>query len=240
MKIVIVNGSPRKGNTYAATQAFKEEMCQYGEIEFVDYFLPEDLPEFCLGCMTCFLKGEDKCPHAQYTLPILEELLSADGLIFTSPVFVMQTSACMKNFLDHFGHLFLVHRPRPEMFSKKAMIISSTVGAGTGAVIKTISTNLKYWGINRIHSYAFKTFGDDWKDMKPNKKDKILSKIAKKANGFYQDVASQKRHLPYPLTRVMYGVSRILMRKFYEADSLDKKYWKEKGWYSGKKSPFKK
>jgi len=239
VKIVIVHGSPRKGNTYKATELFKEEMQKQGEIEFVDYFLPKDMPEFCCGCMACFLKGEEKCPHANYTIPILEQMVSAHALIFTTPVFVLSLSGCMKSFLDHFAYIFIVHRARTEMFKKKAFIISSTVGAGTKAAIKTISTSLKYWGVNRVYTYSFATFGDEWNNMKVDKKEKIERKLKKKATRFYKEVASGKKHRPYIFIRFMYILSKFILKKYTDDSSLDKKYWIEKGWYSGVKSPFK-
>ena len=239
LKIVTVNGSPRKGNTYKATELFKEEMRKRGEIEFVDFFLPNDLPEFCCGCMTCFLKGEEKCPHSDYTMPILEQIVSADALIFTTPVFVLSLSGCMKSFLDHYAYIFIVHRARTEMFKKKAFIISSTVGAGTKSSIKTISTSLKYWGVNRVYSYSFKTFGDEWDNMKAAKKQKLETQIKKKASQFYKEVSSDKKHSPYLIIRIMFLISKFIIRKYTDDSSLDKKYWIEKGWYSGIKSPFK-
>ena len=239
MKITIIHGSPRKGNTYAATQVFKEEMSKHGEVEFVDYFMPQDLPEFCKGCMTCYIYGEEKCPHASYVLPILEDMVSSDGLIMTTPVFVMRETACIKNFLDHLGYIYIIHRARPEMFSKKAMVISSTVGAGTKDAIKAVKVSLKYWGVNRIDSYAFKTFGDDWDVMKADKKGKITSQLNKKADKFYREVASGKRHSPSLFLRFNYLLFRFIIRKHYEEDSLDAQYWKKMGWYSGKNNPFK-
>ena len=239
MKIVIVHGSPRKGNTYKATESFKEEMKKHGEVEFVDIFLPKDLPEFCCGCMACFLKGKEKCPHAEYTIPILEHMISADALIFTTPVFALSLSGCMKSFLDHYAYIFIVHRPRIEMFKKKAFIISSTVGAGTKNAIKTISTSLKYWGINRVYAYSFATFGDEWNNMKADKKEKIEIQIKKKAARFYKEVASGKMHNPYLLIRIMFLVRKMLMKKYDDDSSLDKKYWVEKGWYEGVGNPFK-
>ena len=239
MKIVIVHGSPRKGNTYGATQTFKDEMLKHGEVEFVEFFLPKDMPEFCCGCMSCFLNGEETCPHSKYTMPLLEQMLSADALIFTTPVFALQTSGCMKSFLDHFAFIFLVHRARQEMFKKKAFIISTTVGAGAKDAMKTVSTSLKYWGVNRVYSYSFATFGDEWRGMKADKKDKIISKIQKKANLFYKEVSTGKRHYSYLLMRIMFSVSRFIMKKYNDDSSLDKKYWAEKGWLSGVNSPFK-
>jgi multimeric flavodoxin WrbA len=239
MKVVIVHGSPRKGNTYKATLLFREEMQRLGEIEFVDFFLPKDMPEFCSGCMSCFLRGEEECPHAEYTMPILEQMASADALIFTTPVYVLSLSGCMKSFLDHYAYIFIVHRAKTEMFKKKAFIISSTVGAGTKAAIKTISTSLKYWGVNRVYSYSFATFGDEWDDMKTDKKEKLKKQISKKAIAFYHEVDSGKRHTPYLHIRIMYLLSKYIMKKYTDDSSLDKKYWIEKGWYKGATSPFK-
>lgn len=36
MKVCIINGSPRKGNTYKATSIFKEELKKNGDVEFKD------------------------------------------------------------------------------------------------------------------------------------------------------------------------------------------------------------
>ena len=135
--------------------------------------------------------------------------------------------------------IFIVHRARLEIFRKKAFVISTTVGAGTKNAIKTVSDSLKFWGVNRVYSYSFATFGEEWDSMKAERKEKIISKIKKKAAGFYKEVASGKIHRPYMLIRIMFFAARMLMRKLDDADSLDKKYWVEKGWLSGKNSPFK-
>ena len=242
MKVVIVHGSPRKGNTFAVAEMFKSEMREQakGNIEFDDVFLPKDMPVFCCGCMNCFTKGEDKCPHAEYTSAILEKLISADAFIFTTPVYVMSLSGAMKSFLDHFAFIFTVHRPREEMFSKKAFIISSTVGAGAKKAIETIRTNLKYWGINKVYDYSFKTFGANWDSLEAKRKDKINKQIKRHAIKFYNDLNSGKRYMPYIDIRAMFWFRRQIMKKYEDETSLDKNYWIKKGWYSGKASPFRK
>lgn len=236
MKVTIIYGSPRKGSSYKAAQLFKDEMLKNGEIEFTEFFLPKDLPEFCHGCMACFTYGRDKCPHAQYTLPILDSMLKADALIFTSPVFVMQTSGAMKNFLDHFGHIFLVHRAEESMFNKKAYILSTTAGAGTKAAIKTIKTSVKFWGVNRVYSSGFALHEVDWQNMKPKRKHKFEAKINKEASKFYKEVESGKKRRPYLMTRIMFSFMRGMIKK-YDNSSLDKQYWQEKNWFNT--TPFK-
>ena len=238
LKIVIINGSPRKGNTYKATKLFADEMKRYGDIEYTKFFLPKDLPEFCMGCISCFENGEQTCPHSEYTLPILESLLIADAIIFTTPVYVLQSSGAVKSFLDHFGFMFIVHRARPEMFSKKAFIISTTAGAGTKQAMKTISTSLKYWGVNRVYSIGFPLHEVSWDKMKPKRMEKFERKIQSSAKRFYREVSSGKKHAPYLMTRLMFYFIRTLIKGYDNTNSLalDKKYWEEQNWFS--KNPF--
>lgn len=179
MKICIVHGSPRKGNTYKAAQIFKDQMGKNGEVEFTEFFLPKDMPEFCCGCFTCFDKGEDKCPHSEYTQPIIKSIRESDGIIFTSPVYVLAESGAIKSFLDHYGYQYLSHRPMEEMFSKVGMVISTTAGAGTRHSIKTITRNLDWWGIKRVYNCGLRIFAKNWEDMKFERQLKFQRKLIK-------------------------------------------------------------
>jgi len=236
MNVVIIYGSPRKGNTYAATQLFKNEMLTWGTIEFTEFFLPQDMPEFCRGCMLCLEKHEALCPHSAYTLPILEAMLRADALIFTTPVFVLQTTGGMKAFLDHYSFLFIPHRARPEMFTKKAFVISSTAGAGTKEAIKTIVTNLKFWGVNRVYSLGFRMLGISFETMDQSRRAKIEGKIKTSAKHFYSEVASGKKRSPYLIARFMFYFRRGMLKKEDEEVSADKRYWIAQNWF--KRNPF--
>lgn len=82
-------------------------------------------------------------------------------------------------FLDHFGCIFMSHRPVKEMFSKTAFVISTTAGIGTRNVIKTIQKNLKYWGIPKIYKCGLTLRAKDWDDM-PSKKQNKYKKILEK------------------------------------------------------------
>ncbi|MCL2427250.1 MAG: flavodoxin family protein [Oscillospiraceae bacterium] len=236
MKIVVINGSPRKGNTYEATQVFKNEMLACGSVEFAEIFLPQDLPEFCRGCFLCLEKDEKLCPHSEYTLPILESIINADALIVTTPVYVLQATGSVKAFFDHYSFLFIVHRALPEMFAKKAFVLSTTAGAGTKAAMKTIITCLKYWGINRIFSLGIAMYAISFKTMNPKRRAKFEKKIKNAAKRFYHDINSGKRHSPYLITRVMFYFRRSMLKSEDETTSSDKKYWIEKNWF--KTNPF--
>jgi len=241
MKVVVVHGSPRKGNTYAAAQILMNEMKTCGETEFIEYFLPNDLPEFCSGCFLCLSESEQLCPHSKHTLPILENLLDSDALVFTTPVYVLQTTGAVKAFFDHYSWMFIVHRAHPKMFRKKAFVLSTTAGAGTKAAMKTITTNLKFWGINKIYSTGFAMRAIDWETVKPKRREKFERKLKKSTRRFHRDIASGKKHSPYLLTKLMFYLRRGMLKKDIASQSdesaiADINHWKEQDWFN--KNPF--
>lgn len=236
MNICIIHGSPRKGNTYKATEIFKEQMKKHGDVDFVEFFLPKDMPHFCCGCYTCFDKSEDKCPHAQYTLPITNAIREADGIILTSPVYVLAESGEIKAFLDHYGYMYMPHRPMEEMFSKVAMVISTTAGAGTSHAIKTISRSLNYWGVKRLYKCGLTIFAKNWDEMKIEKKQKFERILSQKANKFYKTVEKRKQLHSRLFTKFMFFIMKKMMSG-YKDGHTDKTYWIKKGWISGQGRP---
>ena len=110
MKCLVIHGSPRRGNTWDVLKIVKEEMNKEGRFQFEEVELSKEKLPTCIGCFNCILKGEDKCPHHTIIENIVEKMNSADVFIFTSPVYSMQVSGLLKNFIDHMSYNF--HRPR--------------------------------------------------------------------------------------------------------------------------------
>jgi multimeric flavodoxin WrbA len=240
MRLVVVHGSPRKGgNTFAATRRFVEEMRKLGTVETTEFFAAEALPKLCQGCASCVLKGEDTCPHAEGTLPILRAMLAADALLFTTPIFVLAEGGAIKNFLDHFCYLFLVHRAQPEMFRKKALVLCTTLGAGTRRAMGTVAVSLRFWGVNRVRKLALPMRMMSWAQVEPKRRARLDGKLQKAAAAFYQEVDGGKRHRPYAFLYVMYAFVRHMMThdiSKHGADSLDLQHWQRLGWLE--KRPF--
>jgi len=231
MNIVVFHGSPRKGNTYRATTIFMDELSKLGSVQFDDFFLPESMPEFCNGCQLCLGNHYDKCPHSKFTTPILNSILNADALIFTTPHFgACSMSGAMKNLLDHLDFLTLTIAPRKEMFSKKAFIISTATGST--AAIKPIKKYLKNWGVNRVYSLGFRMLTNKWDSMPAVKQAKFEKALRKSARQFYR----VPKRFPYISTIFMYHINKFIIRKYVGEGNYPYEYWKEHGYFN--KRPF--
>ena len=111
MKIIAVMGSPKgKGSGYKIVKMIEEKMKAMGDVEFEYLFLKDANLKPCTGCYTCMAKGEDKCPLKDDRAAIEQMLLEADGVILSSPMYVLNVSSLMKNFIDRFA--YTNHRPR--------------------------------------------------------------------------------------------------------------------------------
>jgi multimeric flavodoxin WrbA len=86
MKILVIMGSPRKGNTYRAAKKIEESMKAMGSVDFEYLMLKDADLSQCRGCFICFTKGEDHCPCKDDSPVIERKMHSTDGVIFATPV----------------------------------------------------------------------------------------------------------------------------------------------------------
>jgi NAD(P)H-dependent FMN reductase len=108
----------------------------------MDFFMPQALPEFCIGCQRCLGNPYDECPHYSYVAPIVNALLGSDAIIVASPHYGASTiPAGLKNLFDHLDFLTMAVAPREEIFRKKAFVI--TTGSGSKDSVHLISKFLK-------------------------------------------------------------------------------------------------
>lgn len=220
MKVLIINGSPRRGSTWRLVELIKEGMIKQGKVEFEEIMLSDLNIPTCKGCFNCFIYGEDKCPHFNKIQPVTEKLILADCLIMTSPVYALNISGLLKNFLDHTAYFF----HRPHFFDKKALVISSTAGGGAKKVTSYLYDILKHWGYNKVYELPVICHSLDYEPT-----EKVKQRCCKIAKAFYEDVTSGKLHSP-SLKRIMYyNLWRALSLSWEDKDAADKKYWSETG-----------
>lgn len=232
MKICVIHGSNRKGNTDKTIELIKQTLDGQEDMTYTDFFLPKDLPHFCTGCFVCLRTGAyagENCPHKEYTHPILKSMLEADGIILASPVYALAETAQIKSLLDHFACIYLNHRPNEEMFDKIAFVISTAAGLGTGRVMSTISRNMLFWGVKRTVKCKVNMWAKDWIQMDSQRRAKAEEAIRNQTLKFYK-LTKNRRQLN---TSISSKVLRYMFKRLinsYDDSEPDKIYWKNKGW----------
>ena len=229
MKIVIINGTNHKGSTYNITHQLVDKIG--GEIK--EFFLPKDFDEFCCGCTNCFKNDENLCPHRSKVKPIEEALIEADLIILESPVYVYHASGQMKALLDHFGYMWMAHRPNESMFKKQAVVITTAAGAGMKSAIKDMADSLFFWGVAKTYKYGLAVRAVSYDGIS----EKIKKKIDKKTSKLSKKIKKKDGKVkPGFKTKAFFFIMHLLEKKGWNPVDVD--YWKEKGW-TGRTRPWK-
>lgn len=222
MIITMIHGQNHRGSSCHVGQLLA---AQFPESEVSEFFLPRDLPHFCLGCYAC-LEDETKCPCYAEKQRIMDEIDRSDLLIFTTPTYCMHASAPLKAFIDLNFSRWMSHKPRACMFSKKAVVISTAAGAGTKSAIKDVTTMLFHWGVPCVKSFGIAVQAMSWEQVSEKKKAKIERKIA----GLAASLKRKKRVRVWLTTKAMFGLMRMMQKKGWGASPKEKEYWEKNGW----------
>ncbi len=101
MKILVLNGSPKKENsdTLHITRAFLDGMQEAAPQEVRMLHVIDQHIEFCSGCLACMCNG-GVCRHKDDMRDILEEILASDLLLFSFPLYCYGMPAMLKNLID--------------------------------------------------------------------------------------------------------------------------------------------
>ena len=232
MKVLLISGTNHKGSTYNIGRMLAEKVTSAGNISEV--FLPRDFDEFCCGCTTCFVKGEDKCPHYEKLRPITEKIDEADLVILTSPVYVYHVTGQMKALLDHYGYRWMAHRPDEKMFHKQAAVVTTAAGAGVKSALKDMADSCFFWGIPRTYKLGKPIRAAAWETVTP----KLKQSLEKQTDSIAAKIKRNHGKNSVPLkTAAFFRLMAMIQKNGW--NEADKNYWNEKGWTSGKK-PWKK
>ena len=101
MKILVINGSPKKENsdTMHITRAFLDGMNEASKNEVKTINASDKHIEYCTGCFACMRNGGN-CVHNDDMRAILEEILDSDLLIWSYPLYCYGMPAPLKALLD--------------------------------------------------------------------------------------------------------------------------------------------
>lgn len=220
MKILVIHGSMRKGNTYALTQEITSRLSAKQGVEIAEIHVAElELP-FCRSCHLCFTKGEEYCPHYDIMREVESKLAECDGLIVSGVAYMWALNAAMKNLLDHLAFQF----HRPSLFGKKGMVIATAAGAGQKNVTKYLKTVLGQWGINGAMMVTQTT-----KELEMISDAKLAEKYDKAAEKFYRLIQSQKPLAPSVKNIAVHNAFRAMSLGDFAGSERDTQHWQKDG-----------
>jgi multimeric flavodoxin WrbA len=122
MKILAVNGSPRKNwNTatllHKALEGSKSQGAETGFIHLYD--LNFKGCQSCFACKTIGGKSYGKCARKDDITLTLERVGDSDGIILGSPVYLGAATGAMRSFLERLIFPYLVYDGASTLFPKK-------------------------------------------------------------------------------------------------------------------------
>ena len=99
MKILVINGSPKgeDSNSLKLTTSFLAGM---NEENVTTYHLAQLDVQSCRGCFSCWKNTPGKCVISDDTSIILSELIMADVVIWSFPLYYFSVPGILKNFID--------------------------------------------------------------------------------------------------------------------------------------------
>ena len=210
MKVIAINSSRRNKNTYSLIMQVKKILEKY-QIQMEIINLHDFKLNYCLGCENCIINNH--CPINDDYQKIIDKIIKADGVIFSSPVYLKNVSGILKVLFDRSCSLY----HRPIFYKKPSLVIATTKGSGlknTLAYLKSISTQLGFIYCGKIGRSIF--------TMKNNIKEKEVKKFI---NYLKSDSSI---HQPSLNEIINLNIQKVLSKCSIK---LDHQYWNDKNWY---------
>ena len=143
MKITVLNGSPHlDGPTSDMVKAFTEGAQTAGH-EVKEFRVAHMNIRGCMACEYCHTKNKGVCVQKDDMQKIYPEILSADMVVFASPIYYFTLSAQLQAAIHRTYSIGI-----PENVKKVALIMSSGSKYVYGAAItQYFQSIVEYWGV---------------------------------------------------------------------------------------------
>ncbi|MCR5227538.1 MAG: flavodoxin family protein [Eubacterium sp.] len=147
MKVVVINGSPRKnGVTAEVLHLVENELVKEGvDVEF--YNLSEINMSHCIGCCSCYKTGH--CCISDDAEMLSQKIFEADGLVLGFPTYASNVSGLMKDFIDR-GH-FVIEQM---LHGKYCVTIATGENYGNKDALKVLNNLVLYSGGKKCYGFA--------------------------------------------------------------------------------------
>ena len=138
MRVLMINGSPRKNGNTSIALAEMERIFQEEGMETQVVQVGNQNIRGCIACLSCKQKG--KCVFDDLVNQIAPQLEAADGLVIASPVYYASANGGLISFLDRLFYSTL--------FDKTMKVGAAVAVARRGGVSATYDELNKYFAIS--------------------------------------------------------------------------------------------
>lgn len=220
MKIIFINGSPRKNGATSKILALIESELKLNKNVEIETFHVSDLNiEFCKGCSNCYSTG--KCFIKDDCEMLSEKIARADGVVIGSPTYASNISGQLKTIIDR-GHFVIEQLLK----NKQLLAVVTYENAGGIDAMKVLNKLLLYSGAAIRGKIAIKLPFNS----QPNIKSKL--KIKKYSKKLYQSIV--KKNSPPVFQRIIQcivfkvGIKPFVLHKGNKYNGV-LKHWNDRG-----------
>lgn len=221
MKVMLINGSPRKnGATGTVLRKMGEMLLLHKDVE-IDFIHLVDLKmDYCKGCEVCYKTG--KCMIKDDAEALALRMRNVDAVIVGSPTYAGNVSGLMKTFIDR-GH-FVIEQA---LTHKYTVIVATGENYGKRDVVKILRKLVLCSGGRNCGSLALNV--EFQKGIKID--DKLKRKIKGISEKLYQSVRRKKRYFIQEMVHKAVfevGIKPFVLRKSEDYCGV-RKMWEEMG-----------
>ncbi|MGA2883586.1 MAG: flavodoxin family protein [Halobacteriota archaeon] len=220
MKTLGINSSPRRKNsrTLKLVQAVLDgARTQGAEIELIDICALD--VNYCMGCEVCFAKGE--CVQADDLNELVDKMLSADGIVLGSPVYMHGVTAQLKTVIDRLADAIYCQL----LSGKYGCAVTTSGGSADAHVLDYMNHFLNELGVITVGKVGVAL------DKNHAALDRAINKAFKLGMTLAESIQTKRA---YPAQEKEIAQRRAFFAQLIETNKVERahqcKYWMEKGW----------
>ena len=205
MKVIMINGSPRKNGVTAAMLHKIEKNLQDKGVDVEFYDLSDIEMAHCKGCCSCYRTGHC-CIHDDAE-KLSERIAEADGLVLGSPTYASNVSGLMKALIDR-GH-FVIEQL---LHNKYCVTVATGENYGYRDALKVLNNLVLFSGGRLCDKILIRAPFNDIRSVN----DQMDAKAVKAAERVYAGMNGRKGfHLQKLLNRIVRsaGIRPLIKRK---------------------------
>jgi multimeric flavodoxin WrbA len=219
MKILGINSSPRgkHSRTLKLVDAVLDGAKERGaETELVD-IAALDI-RYCLGCQVCYAEGE--CVQEDDLAELVDNMLSADGIVLGSPVYMHSVTAQLKTVIDRMSDAIYCQL----LSGKYGCSVTTSGGSGDAAVLDYMNHFLNELGVLTVGQVGVAL------DRNSAALDAAINEAFKLGTTLAESIQTKRA---YPAQEKEIAERRTFFAQLIDANKADRvhqyEYWMEKG-----------